>query len=127
MKLLLLAAGGATGALLRYMVCGLTSRIYEGNMPLGTIIVNVVGCFIVGLLSGIFEEVIVSNTLKMMLFVGFLGAFTTFSAYSLESFNLFRDGQVRLALINILISNMAAIVMVFAGFFAAKYGMAFLK
>lgn len=119
-KLLFLAIGGATGAVLRYSVSLATARYMGEAMPWGTLMVNVIGAFCIGVLSGLFEGTDMSHNMKLLLFVGLLGAFTTFSAYSLESFNLFREGQVKMALSNILINNAACITMVFTGFLIAS-------
>ena len=92
---LLVAVGGAIGSLLRYYV-GLGSlRLMGPGFPWGTLIVNVVGCFIIG----VFAEMIMrrfnaSMELRLLLITGFLGGFTTFSAFSLDAITLFERGEV---------------------------------
>ncbi len=92
---LLVAVGGAIGSLLRYYV-GLGSlRLMGPGFPWGTLIVNVVGCFIIG----VFAEMIMrrfnaSVELRLLLITGFLGGFTTFSAFSLDAITLFERGDV---------------------------------
>ena len=92
---LLVAVGGAIGSLLRYYV-GLGSlRLMGPSFPWGTLIVNVVGCFIIG----VFAEMIMrrfnaSVELRLLLITGFLGGFTTFSAFSLDAITLFERGDV---------------------------------
>jgi fluoride exporter len=92
---LLVAIGGAIGSLLRYYV-GLGSlRLMGPGFPWGTLVVNVVGCFIIG----VFAEMIArrfnaSVELRLLLITGFLGGFTTFSAFSLDAISLFERGEV---------------------------------
>ena len=121
MRFLYIAAGGSIGALLRYAISGLPHRYLESVFPWGTLLVNMIGCFAIGLLWGAFEETTVSPNIRTFIFIGILGAFTTFSSYSIESFSLFRDGEVKLALANILISNIVCITLCFLGFAASKY------
>ncbi len=121
MKFLYLALGGATGTILRYIISGLVYRFYDGFFPWGTFAVNLSGSFVIGFLWESFERVSVSPNLRLFLLIGMLGAFTTFSTYSLESFNLLRDGEMRLALFNILLSNIVCIASVFLGFGASVY------
>ena len=121
MKLLYIAFGGAIGALLRYGISGIPHRYLNGTFPWGTLTVNLLGSFIIGFLWGTFERTTVSPNIKTFLFIGILGAFTTFSTYSLESLNLLRDGEIKLALTNILISNIGFIVLCFLGFASSRY------
>ncbi len=88
--------------------------------PWGTLAVNLTGSFAIGLLWGVFEVENMSSNARHFIFVGLLGGFTTFSTFALESFSLFRDGEVKLALSNLLISNIVGLALVFAGFLLAK-------
>ena len=116
----MLAAGGALGTLLRYSLSGYTYRVFGGVFPYGTLVVNLAGSFAIGLLWGMFEGGNLSPNLRNFIFIGMLGGFTTFSTFALESFHLFRDGELRLALSNILVSNVAGVLFVFAGLILAK-------
>ena len=120
-RILIIAIGGAIGALLRYMVSGITHRHMGSNFPWGTLSVNLIGSFIIGFLWVPFERLAISPNLKMLVFIGILGAFTTFSTYSIETLNLLRDGEVRLALSNILLNNILGIALVFFGFISSRY------
>ncbi len=120
-KILLLAAGGAIGTLLRYSLSGLTYKLFNGIFPWGTLVVNLAGSFAIGLLWGFFEIENLSSNLRNFIFIGVLGGFTTFSTFALENFSMFRDGQIKLALTNILASNIIGIALVFAGFLLSKY------
>ena len=119
-KILLLLAGGAAGTLTRYGISGFSNRIMEGQFPWGTLMVNLTGALVIGLLWGFLETERISSNIRTFVFVGFLGGYTTFSSYALESLNLFKDGETRLALIYILASNLLGILLVFLGFFAGK-------
>lgn len=115
------ASGGAVGALLRYVISGLVYRFTSGVFPLGTLVINLAGSLIIGFLWGIFEVTAVSQNTRLFLFMGILGSFTTFSTFSLESFNLFRDGEYSLMLWNISLSVILGIVFVFTGYLSARY------
>lgn len=115
------AVGGALGALLRYGVSGWTYRYFSGVFPLGTLVVNLTGSFLIGLLWGIFEISAIPQNVRLFLFTGILGAFTTFSTFSLESFSLTRDGEYGFLLWNVLSHVLAGIALVFAGYFSARY------
>jgi CrcB protein len=120
-KLLAISLGGMIGALLRYGVGGLTHRFTSGDFPYGTMLVNLTGCLVIGLLWGLFERSNFPSALRLFLFIGVLGSYTTFSSFGLETFTLFRDGEVRLGLYNILITNTLGLLLVFAGYFAVRW------
>lgn len=121
LRLIYCAAGGAIGAVLRYLISGWTYRFVEGNFPLGTLFVNSLGSIAIGFLWGIFETVPVSPNTKIFVLMGIIGAFTTFSTFALENFNLFRDGETGLAALNIILSNGIGIALVFISYFIAKF------
>ena len=115
------AFGGAIGSILRYAVSGLDFKISNGIFPSSTLIVNLAGSLIIGFLWGLFERFEFSPLLRVFLFVGILGGFTTFSSFSLENLNLLRDGEIKTAVIYILITNLGGIGLAFGGYFAARY------
>jgi len=120
-KFIILATGGAIGTVLRYSMSGMVQRAFNSMFPWGTLMVNLSGSFVIGLLWGVFEVQNISSNLRTFLFVGILGGFTTFSSFALESLNLMRDGEMKLAFSNVLMSNILGILLVFAGFMASKY------
>ena len=120
MKLLVLMGGGALGTLFRYIISGLPHRYTETVFPWGTLLVNISGAFLIGLIWGVFEERGISPNIRIFIFIGILGGFTTFSTFALETMNLFKEGAVKLAFLNILANNLLSIVLVFGGFFLAK-------
>ena len=127
LKFLNIALGGALGALLRYVVSGMAHRFFTSGFPWGTLIVNLVGSFIIGLVWGIFEVIAISQNIKVFILVGFLGAFTTFSTFSLENFHLLRDGEYGLVLTNTIASVVFGVALAFAGFFISRLLLGILK
>ena len=115
-KILLLMVGGGIGTLLRYGMAGLTYRFSSGAFPTGTLAVNLIGSFVIGCAWAFFERSLISPNIRLFFMVGLLGGFTTFSTFALENFNLIRDGSLKFFLINVLVSNIAGILLVFAGF-----------
>lgn len=96
--LFFIAIGGAIGSASRYLCVRGVSRLIGGNFPWGTMIVNVVGGFLIGALVSAFAlRFITGDNFKAFLFVGVLGGFTTFSAFTLELADLLQQGQIGLA------------------------------
>jgi CrcB protein len=111
-----IAVAGAGGALARYGLEGVVSRRFPAAFPWGTFVINVSGAFVLGLLFTLFtERVRVSPWMRSTITIGFLGAYTTFSTLSLETFRLLEDGAVGLGLANALGSLVAGLVAVYAG------------
>ena len=121
MKIVLLLIGGAIGTLTRYGVSSFAQQKYAGLFPIGTLVVNLAGSLLIGLLWGMAENFAISSSVRLFLFVGILGGFTTFSAYSIETLTLLRDGSYKLALINILLNNVLGIGLAFMGLMLGKY------
>lgn len=121
MRILLIGVAGLIGTLGRYWLSDIVARRYGETFPLGTLIVNLIGCFLAGLLFYLLQERFpVNQTLRAVLMVGFLGGFTTFSSYGLQTFMLLRDGELALALLNLIASNTVGLLMVWAGYSIAK-------
>lgn len=117
---LCVAAGGALGAVARYGISGWVQTAGPATFPWGTLCVNTAGSLLIGILFGISELTTVSPATRLLIAVGFLGAFTTFSAYSLETLNLFRDKQVMLGIVNIGLNNSLSLLSVFAAYFLSR-------
>ena len=106
-KLLVVALGGGLGASTRYLVANYAAQKLGVTFPYGTLIVNVTGCFIIGLFMTLTtEKFIVSPYLRLLVSVGFLGGLTTFSSYSYDTFKLLEEASYLLAFYNIT-SNVA--------------------
>ena len=112
---LVIALGGAIGALARYAVAGGAQRWAGGLFPVGTLTVNALGCLAIGILWVAFEHSSASPELRAMVLVGGLGAFTTFSTFGFETMQLVRDGELKLAAFNVLANNGLGFAMVLAG------------
>ena len=120
-KLALLALAGALGTLARYGTAGLVQRIHGTSFPWGTLAVNLTGCFLAGLLWTLFESRWpLSGETRTILLVGFMGAFTTFSALVLESGELLRSAEWMHALANLAMQNVLGFVALFAGIALAR-------
>ncbi|MDQ7774108.1 MAG: fluoride efflux transporter CrcB [Elusimicrobiales bacterium] len=120
LRLFLLAAGGAAGTLARYGVSVWADRAARGVFPAGTMAVNLIGCFLIGALWAIFERSLVSPGQRLFLLTGFLGGFTTFSTFGLETFSLLREGQYWAAAASAAANNLIGLGLVMAGFFLAN-------
>jgi CrcB protein len=120
MKIILLISGGALGTFLRYTVVEYGSRWNFGTFPIGTLMVNLIGSFLIGLSWGLFGREEIKAETKAFLFIGLFGGFTTFSSFALENFHLIRDGDFRTAITYVTISNVLGILLVFAGYFFSQ-------
>ncbi len=114
-NLLAVAAGGATGAVMRYLVVS-AAAIPGLAFPLGTLIVNVFGSFALGLLAGYWLATgQPAPSVRLFFQTGMLGAFTTFSAFSLDTISLWQNGQVVSAAANALLNLLLCLLAVGAG------------
>jgi len=120
MKWMMIALGGAIGTVGRYFISGLDYRWSNGVFPVSTLLINLLGSLAIGFFWGLFERSAVSPDTRLFVMVGILGGFTTFSTFSLENFNLIRDGELKIALWNIGLSNVIGITLVFVGFAGAR-------
>jgi fluoride exporter len=120
-RLFFIGLGGFVGTLFRYWLSGLIAKRYGETFPFGTLVVNGLGCFLIGFLFYFFyDRGLTSPTARTVVFIGVIGGFTTFSSYGLQTFTLLRDGQVFLALVNIVASNILCLVLVWLGYSLAK-------
>ena len=115
-KLAWLAGAGALGTLARYGVGGVVQRALGGAFPWGTLVVNALGCLLFGLVWALAEErLVISGETRVILLVGFMGAFTTFSTFAFETSAMLRDAEWSFALANVLSQNVLGIACFFAG------------
>ncbi len=117
----LITLGGAIGALTRFIVSTWVYSKAETLFPWGTFAVNISGCFFIGLVYILSVELLViSPNMRTFLAVGFLGAYTTYSTFSLEILNLLKAGQIKLALLNSFGTLIAGLLAVWIGFLLAR-------
>jgi CrcB protein len=117
LKLFLIGFAGLIGTLGRYVLSGLIARRFGETFPTGTLVVNIVGCFLAGLLFYLMQErFMINQTTRTVVMIGFLGGFTTFSSFGLQTFALIREGEFWFAAINIAASNLLGLVMVWVGY-----------
>lgn len=114
-KLALIGLGGLLGTLFRYWISEWAQTRAHSAFPYGTLAVNILGCFAAGFLFQALEGATVSPEMRLAVFTGFLGGFTTFSAYALQTVVLVRGGMLSSAALNIILSNVAGLAMVFVG------------
>ena len=114
--------GGAAGSLARYVMVNVITNRVGGRFPFGTVIVNITGSFLIGLLMTVLmERLNPHQNWRLILVVGFLGGYTTFSSFEWETFSLVRNGGQWLALLNIAGSVLCGYIAVWLGVvFAGK-------
>ncbi len=111
-----IAAGGAVGALARYWVSAVAVNNAQFRLPYGTMLCNVLGSFLMGICFVIImEKARISPEFRPILMVGFLGAFTTFSTFSLEAVTMLQEGHIMSAAIYIILSVVLCITALYGG------------
>ena len=120
-QVLLIAAGGATGSILRFWVSGQVYAWLGRGFPYGTLTVNVFGSLIMGLLSVLLvERFSLGPEWRAAILVGLLGGFTTFSSFSIETFNLIEAGGHVKAVVNAVLSVLLCVMAAWAGVIAGR-------
>ena len=116
-----LVAGGIAGTVSRYLLAGWVYQVFGTSFPYGTLIVNLIGCFIIGFLASLSEEkFLLSPNARLLLMVGFCGAFTTFSTFMLETAHLMKDGENLKAFMNVAASVVIGFLVFRLGVFFAE-------
>ncbi len=121
LQVVLIAVGGSLGCVARF---GLSTLVYgatPGVFPSGTLFVNLTGSFLIGVFSELFETALIPTEWRSLITIGFIGGYTTFSTYALETLNLIREGEIQLATYNVLLSTVAGIAFVALGIYAARF------
>ncbi len=116
-QLLLVGLGGFLGSISRFVMAGAFNRFSPAlGFPVGTLTVNILGCFLIGLLYGLAEtRSLLGPDIRIFLFIGVLGGFTTFSTFGFESLALFKDGAIIKASVNILLHVFLGLAAVWVG------------
>jgi CrcB protein len=120
-QFLVVALGGAAGCTLRYATTLGATRLLGTGFPFGTMIVNLAGCLLAGLIFGLAEQRAgISPVVRLLLLTGFLGGYTTFSTFMLETMTLIEAGSWLAALGSFLANNMAGAALAVAGIYAGR-------
>jgi CrcB protein len=121
LKVIIVGFGGFFGSIFRYLIYLLSNNLIGYSFPFGTILVNVIGCFLIGLIYQIFSDMIsLSDNLKLFMTIGFLGGFTTFSAFSLDVFLLYQSNSKLVAIIYIFITLVLSLLAMLGGMWIFK-------
>lgn len=121
MKLLYIGLGGFAGAICRYLIARISMYALGNSLPFGTLIVNLLGSFILGYFYTVtMEKIFLSDYLRFAISVGFLGAFTTFSTFSIETLHLFEDGAYIMGLVNMFANLFFSLMAAYFGIYLAR-------
>ncbi|MGC9194307.1 MAG: fluoride efflux transporter CrcB [Syntrophobacteraceae bacterium] len=121
-NVLLVLVGGGLGAITRYGVALLAVKLFGTRFPYGTLIVNLSGCFLIGVSFALAERGlnIMNPTVRLFFITGFLGGLTTFSSYAVETVNTMRVGSYLIAAANFLSNNFIGAILVFLGLWVGR-------
>ncbi len=120
--IIIVGLGGFLGSVSRYLTTHYIHKLFDTNFPLGTLIVNILGCLFIGFILGLFEKgSIVSADLRLFLTVGFCGGFTTFSTFTNDSINLANETEIFYLMLYIGFSIFIGISSTFIGRILANY------
>jgi len=121
-RYVLVMAGGALGSVCRYVIQGWGQKAISGTFPLGTLLVNVIGCFLIGVLNMLFTGPLpIRPEIRVAVLVGVLGGFTTFSSFGWETFALANEGQSFGAMANVVLSLALGLAAVWGGYRLAQH------
>jgi len=120
-KIIMILAGGGLGAVARYTLGSQIDKNLNLSFPVGIFFVNLLGCFLIGLIVSMFEnKLIFSENLKIFLIVGFLGSLTTFSTFAFDNYNFMTQKNILLLFANIFLTNTFGLLMVLIGMKTVK-------
>lgn len=120
-NMLFIGIGGFLGAITRYSIALWIGQKWGRSFPFGTLVVNITGCLLIGFLMPLLtERFLVNPQLRLLLTVGFLGAYTTFSTFAYETGTLLQDGEWLFALLNVMLSVLVGFIALKLGEMAAK-------
>jgi len=120
-NIILVAVGGSLGTLARYGLSTYIARQVGPAFPWGTLVINLTGCFVIGLLFALgFERDVLGPSARLALMTGFCGGYTTFSTYALESINFARAGTIGVTIANVVASTLGGLALVVAGMWLGR-------
>ena len=113
---LIIALGGGIGSVMRYLGAQFISKNYPSHIPMGTLLINITGCLLIGLLIGLSDrQQWLNNEWKLLLITGFCGGYTTFSTFAAENINLIQNQQIGYAILYTVLSVALGLLAVWAG------------
>jgi CrcB protein len=118
--LLLIGTGGFAGSISRYLLTKFIATKWPMAFPWGTFSVNIIGCFLIGIIMGMSFQSSISTQTRLLLATGFCGGFTTFSTYSLEIFELYQRGQAGISMLYLFTSILAGFLSVWLGLWVVR-------
>jgi len=120
-EIIYVGIGGGIGSIFRYLTSFYSPKIFPGDYPWGTFLVNMIGCLVIGLLLGLIEkERMLFPQMRQLLIVGFCGGFTTFSSFAAENIRLIQSGQLMLVLLYTTASVLLGLAAVGLGLYLVK-------
>lgn len=119
--------GGGLGSICRYFISSLINQNSNSILPFGTFSVNLIGSLLMGFFFYLFQKLVIPAELRIMITIGFLGGFTTFSTYCIESVNLLKEGENIYFLLNIGLTNIACLISAVLGIYLAKILLKFIN
>lgn len=119
--IILIGLGGGFGSILRYLTSVVVNKYFQSVFPFATLAVNIIGCFLIGIIIGLFDRNYLTNPdLKFLFVMGFCGGYTTFSTFSAENLNLFQSGNYLTAFLYITLSILTCLFAVWLGLLLTK-------
>ena len=116
-QIILVGLGGASGSIFRFLMSEYVSKYSFMAFPLATFLINVIGCFCIGLFGGLFPS---NDNLRFLLIVGFCGGYTTFSTFASENLYLLQNNQILMAIVYTLLSVVIGIGAVWLGLYVSR-------
>ena len=114
--MLIAGLGGFMGTCIRYLINQFSHSVFQGNYPLGTFLVNILGCFVIGVLTGLVEKnQLLSSQMSLLLITGFCGGLTTFSTFANDIFTLTQSRQIAISLFYVVATFTFSMLLVWAG------------